>query len=93
LLNADAEHRATTVAEQDESLADYSFLYETKVESTEDTGGKPNLLTIECKYFETLQDLREKRLQEVKFWTYREDAMALAALLMRVAQAPIAEQN
>jgi hypothetical protein len=81
------------MSEQNESLADYSFLYETKVESTEDADGKPNLLTIECKYFETLEDPREKRLKEVKFWTYREDAMALAALLMREAQAPIAEQS
>ena len=55
------------MAEQNESLANCSFLYETKVESTEDADGKPNLLIIECKYFETLEDLREKRLKEVRF--------------------------
>jgi hypothetical protein len=81
------------MAEQNESLADHSFLHETKVESTEDADGKPNLLTIECEHSETPQDLREKRLKEVKFLTYREDAMALAALLIRVAQAPMAELN
>jgi len=74
------------MAEHGENLADYSFLYSTEVERAMETEAGDKALTLKCTYYETPEDLMNKRPKEIKLWTYRDEAIALARLILRIAQ-------
>lgn len=80
------------MAEQGENLADYSFLYEIQVEKAKETEEGHEALTLKCTYYESPEDLLNRRPKELKLWAYRDDAVALAKLILRIAQ-PDASRN
>jgi hypothetical protein len=80
------------VAEQGENLTDYSFLYSTEVEGAMGTEQGDKALTLKCTYYESPDDLVNKRPKEIKLWTYPDEAVALAKLILRIAQ-PDASSN
>lgn len=71
--------------EQNEDLRNYCFLYGTTVERAREAGDSAKVLTLTCKYFESPDDMTRPP-KEIKLWTYAEDAIALADLLLRMAQ-------
>ena len=73
------------MAEQGESLTDYAFLFATTVERALETGQDAKALTLQCTYFESPEDMRDNRPKEIKLWTYRDKAIALAELILRIA--------
>lgn len=80
------------MAEHSENLTDYSFLYSTEVERALETEQDDKALTLKCTYYESPADLRNKRSKEIKLWAYRDEAIALARLILRIAQ-PDASRN
>ena len=80
------------MAEPGENLADYSFLYSTEVERAMETEEGNKALTLKCTYYESPDDLKNKRPKEIKLWTYRDEAIALARLILKIAQ-PDASRN
>jgi hypothetical protein len=43
-------------------------------------------LTLKCTYYESPDDLKNMRPKEIKLWTYQDEAIALAKLILRIAQ-------
>jgi hypothetical protein len=82
----------SNVAEQGENLTDHSFLYSTEVERAMETEEGDKALTLKCTYYESPDDLVNKGPKEIKLWTYRDEAIALAKLILRIAQ-PDASRN
>jgi len=80
------------VAEHGENLTDHSFLYSTDVERAMETEEGHEALTLKFTYYESPDDLKNKRPKEIKLWTYQDEAIALARLILRIAQ-PDASRN
>ena len=80
------------MAEQGENLTDHSFLHSTEVERAMETEEGHEALTLKCTYYESPDDLKNRRPKEIKLWTYRDEAIALARLILRIAQ-PDASRN
>lgn len=74
------------MAEQDADLTGYFFLHTTTVERALEKEEGGEVLTLECMYFESAEDMRSNRPKEIKFWTYRDEALALAQLIFRMAE-------
>jgi hypothetical protein len=73
------------MTERNEDLRNYCFLYGTTVDRAIETGESAKVLTLTCKYFESPEDMRNPP-KEIRLWTYRDDAIALADLILRMAQ-------
>jgi len=80
------------VSEKPENLADHSFLYGIEVEPVLETDSGHEAFTLKCTYYESPEDLLNKRPKEIKLWTYRDEAIALAKLILRIAH-PDASRN
>jgi hypothetical protein len=66
-------------------LEDSSYLHTAMVEEVRDAIGSNTLLTIECQYFETLDDLRSGNIKQMKYWMYKEEALRFASSITNAA--------
>jgi hypothetical protein len=73
------------VAEEEETLLDYCFLASTTVERAIEKTEGVDALTLKCEYYESPETMQSNRPKEIKPWIYRDEAIALARLILRVA--------
>jgi len=82
------DHR---VLEEDETLLDYSFLASAEVESAFEHGEGTDALTMKFRYFESPEAMQSNSPREIKLWQYRDESIALARLILRVAGIEVRE--
>ena len=74
------------MAQQDTDLTDYCLLHTTTIERAHEKAEGAEVLTLKFKYFESVEDMGSNRPKEIKLWTYRDEAVALAQLILRMAE-------
>jgi len=67
-------------------VEDANFLHGITAYGHVDPDGSQETKSIKCSYFEPAEKLEMENLKTVKFWLYRNDAIAFAEAIIKVAK-------